>query len=98
MKPLKPQDLLVAALPTTVDKVLYIDVCWSGSAYLVRITVRTLAGVNEVSEAVTLAAAPRYSFTKLQTHAANCLMRDDVRQAVHHLCSEQGLVLMNPVF
>lgn len=99
--PKKPQDLLVAVLPTTIGgTTIEAKITWSPQDTAYYMDLRAVQWENRCHAypPFKLDVAKAFSFKKLQTLAAGCLLRDDVRQAIHRLCSEQGLTLLNPVF
>ncbi len=103
-KKLMPQELLVAVLPTTEGgKTIEVKVSWfpwwQDKHYVLLLRLNFPTGVGfDAEPSVKLESASAFSFKKLQALAGNCLLRDDVRGAIHRLCSEQGLKLLNPVF
>lgn len=99
MKPLKPETLLVANLPTTTGGVtIEAKVVWFAKCYTMDIRINYPSGGSSHENHVRLEEADRYSFKRIQDHAAGCLLRDDVRREIHRLCAEHGLTLLNPVF
>lgn len=104
MKRLSHEEVVLPALATTEEgTTIEATVRWLDweirKGYHVFLHVkRTNGGLNHQIPPIPLERDGRYSFKKIQAVADGCLLRDDVRNVIHQICSEQGLTLANPVF